>query len=129
MRVESLLKGVWIFSLYSFVSLSCSNKHHAGLKYKKNDPPEPNIPVGLDHSARAAFVEQYEQGYRLYAFHCARCHGPNSNHPAADSFTDAQLANYTLRGSGEHMPVFRNSAITEGELSLIVTFLQYRRSE
>lgn len=116
-----------------FVSLvcslvACSTGIQLSAKRKSPSLPEPNIPAGLEASARNEFKKQYVQGYELYLMHCAKCHGPSDSKPVYDSFTEAQLLNYNLRNSTTHTPVFRNATITEGELSLVMTYLRYRTS-
>ena len=106
---------------------SCSTKRKSQASVKKSDLPECNYPAGLPIEARREFDKQYEQGFKLYMQFCSSCHGPNAEKSKADSFTDAQLLNYNLRSGTEHMALFRKSAVSEGELSFIMTFLRYRR--
>ena len=106
---------------------SCINKRESANSAKRLDPPECNYPAGLPTEARREFELQYEQGFKLYLQFCSSCHGPNAEKANADTFTDAQLLNYNLRSGTEHMALFRKTAVSEGELSFIMTFLRYRK--
>ena len=104
---------------------SCSSARATATKAE--NLPAFNYPYGLDSNAKPEFKAQYTRGFLLYKEHCANCHGPNDTKPHADTFNDAQLLNYNLRISSEHMAVFRRSSVTEEELNMIMTFLRYRK--
>lgn len=116
------------FVLLIYGLVACSNNGRKVANRKSPSPPEPFIPAGLEASARNEFKKQYVQGYELYLMHCAKCHGPSHSKSTPDVFTDTQLLNYNLRNSDTHMAVFQRATITDGELSLVMTYLRYRTS-
>lgn len=88
--------------------------------------PKMDYPKGfLDRKSQKELKRYYKQGYTLYLGACASCHGPNDARNTITSFTDAQIQNYSLRSSTEHIPVFRDRPITEEELTRILTFLKF----
>jgi len=88
--------------------------------------PRMDYPKGfLDRKSQKELKRYYKQGFTLYLGACAGCHGPNDALNTITSFTDAQIQNYSLRSSTEHIPVFRDRPITEEELTRILTFLKF----
>lgn len=79
----------------------------------------------LDRKSQKELKRYYKQGFVLYTATCARCHGPNDQRKEFTPFTDAQIQNYSLRSSSQHVPVFRNQPISETELTQILTFLKF----
>jgi len=93
----------------------------SGFAQKTQAMPEPVYPKDLPDTLHPFFLKQYKQGYTLYNLSCAKCHNPG-NKPIP-TFTDSQLMNYQMRVSKGHKGVLTERQLSEGELGLVITFL------
>jgi len=98
------------------------------LAQKKRQMPEMTFPPELPDSLHAMLNKQYRKGFDLYMASCNGCH--SSGGQAIPVFSSSQLGNYQMRTSKGHMGEITERKVSEGELSLIVTFLsQIKQSQ
>jgi cytochrome c5 len=113
-------KTVFFFLTFSLLSTLAFGQ-------KKTQMPPIQYPADLPDTLKPFFLKQYQQGYTLYTLSCAKCHSPG-NKPIP-VFTDSQLMNYQMRVSKGHKGVLTERQLSEGELALVITFLNSMKKE
>jgi hypothetical protein len=102
-----------------FSSVSC--EVHKQVAYELPEAMLPHVKV--------EYAKICDRGQALYNMACARCHNNGSKRkPIIPDFKPEALAGYALRVSNQqHERNMPDSLITEEELSVIMTFLTYKK--
>ena len=87
------------------------------------------LPVAMDPAVKLEYARLCDKGKILYDINCAGCHTTKvKGKETIPDFTAEQLEAYQVRVSNaKHEEKLSESNVSAEELSLIVTFLSYKR--
>lgn len=87
------------------------------------------LPAEMLPHVKEEYARRCEKGKVLYDLNCARCHNTRAGRrDVIPDFSPSQLTGYTLRVSNaQHERNMPDSVVTEEELGIIMTFLNYKR--
>jgi hypothetical protein len=90
---------------------------------------QPDFPDAMLPHVKEAYAKRFEQGRLLYSMACARCHTTKKGKKEiVPDFKPEQLTGYALRVSNaQHETNMPDSLVTEEELAIIMTFLNYKK--
>lgn len=90
---------------------------------------EYNFPSAMPEHVKASYLELCEKGRALYEVNCAQCHSKTEKRKTIiPDFTQEQLIGYELRVKNpKHESSIPETTVTAEELSLITTFLTYKK--
>lgn len=113
------MKKKLLILLIGLVFVMCKVKYEV-----KYDFPKEMLP-----HVKEQYASQCEKGKVLWDQNCARCHNTVVNKKViVPDFKEAQLKGYELRvANAKHESNLPDSLVTEEELSIIMTFLRYKK--
>ena len=116
MQHKTILFLAGIFNL-----TACVTQHQVAVTYE--------FPAAMAEPVRAEFAKVCDKGKILYDINCAGCHNiKKGNRQIIPDFTPEQLKGYELRVSNaQHEENMPDEKVTAEELSLISTFLLYKK--
>ncbi len=87
------------------------------------------LPAEMLPHVKEEYTKRCEKGKILYDMNCARCHNTKvRRREIIPDFKPEQLTGYTLRVSNaQHEKNMPDSMVTEEELGIIMTFLNYKK--
>src|SRR6478735_5503328 len=87
------------------------------------------LPVEMKPEVKVEYAKQCDQGKILYDLNCAKCHTVKKRgKEIIPDFTADQLRGYELRiTNSRHEESLTDETVSEGDLMLIMTFLQYKK--
>lgn len=87
------------------------------------------LPAEMKPEVKVEYAKQCDQGKILYDLNCAKCHTVKKRgKEIIPDFTADQLRGYELRiTNSRHEENLTDETVSEGELMLIMTFLQYKK--
>ena len=87
------------------------------------------LPDAMLPHVRVEYVKRCDQGKILYDINCGGCHSSKKGRKEIiPDFRPEQLTGYTLRVSNaRHESSMPDSLVTEEELGIIMTFLNYKK--
>lgn len=90
---------------------------------------EYDFPQAMLPHVKTEYTKQCDKGQILYNINCAKCHTTKSHgHRIIPDFRSDQLKGYELRLTNQkHESNLTDSSVTAEELSLIMTFLNYKK--
>jgi hypothetical protein len=113
------MKKKMIIPLFALFLVMCKVKYEV-----KYDFPKEMLP-----HVKEQYSAQCEKGKILWDMNCARCHNTTVKKKViVPDFKEAQLRGYELRvANAKHESNLPDSLVTEEELSIIMTFLRYKK--
>lgn len=92
-------------------------------------PVQYELPEAMLPHVKTEYAKRCEQGQALYAMNCAKCHNTIvKGKEVIPDFSPEQLTGYTLRVSNaRHESSMPDSLVSEEELIIIMTFLNYKK--
>lgn len=108
-----------ILFIIAFVLIKCHSQKKA-----KYELPEAMLP-----HVKVMYTVQCDKGQILYDLNCAKCHNSKvKGKEVIPDFKPEQLTGYTLRvANAQHEKNMPDTLVTEEELSIIMTFLGYKK--
>lgn len=87
------------------------------------------LPEAMLPHVKEFYTKQCEKGKILYTLNCAKCHTKKiKGKEVIPDFNPQQLTGYTLRVSNaQHESNMPDTLVTEEELGIIMTFLNYKK--
>jgi hypothetical protein len=110
---------IFILSIIAFVLIKCHSQKKA-----QYELPEAMLP-----HVKVMYRVQCDKGQILYDLNCAKCHNTKvKGKEVIPDFKPEQLTGYTLRvANAQHEKNMPDTLVTEEELSIIMTFLGYKK--